>query len=60
LTFEQPTPAPRAQSSVLRSPWFWGIAAVVLVGAGASYYYLTPPTAEPTRGTLGPGVLPVP
>ncbi|HSR96616.1 MAG TPA: hypothetical protein VLM79_06055, partial [Kofleriaceae bacterium] len=61
LTFEQPTPAPREQPSLLRSRWFWGItAAVVLVGAAASYYYLTAPTAEPTRGTLGPGVLPVP
>jgi hypothetical protein len=63
LSFEQPTPAPgpREPSSLLRSRWFWGItAAVVLVGAGASYYYLTAPTADPTRGTLGPGVLPVP
>ena len=61
LTFEQPAPAPREPSSLLRSRWFWGItAAVVLVGAGATYYYLSAPTADPTRGTLGPGVLPVP
>jgi hypothetical protein len=61
LTFEQPAPAPREQPGLLRSRWFWGItAAVVLVGAGASYYYLSAPTADPTRGTLGPGVLPVP
>ena len=61
LTFEQPTPAPRRDQPLWRSRWFWGItAAVVLVGAGASYYYLAAPTADPTRGTLGPGVLPVP
>jgi hypothetical protein len=62
LTFEQPTPAPPHEPpSLWRSRWFWGItAAVVLVGAGASYYYFTAPTADPTRGTLGPGVLPVP
>jgi hypothetical protein len=45
----------------LRSRWFWGVAAaVVLVGAGTGYYYLNPATRDPTRGTLVPGVLPVP
>jgi hypothetical protein len=32
----------------------------VLGAAGATYYYLSPPTSDPMRGTLGPGVLPVP
>jgi len=61
LTFEQPAAPQREHSSFVRSRWFWGVtAAVVLIGAGATYYYLTPPTRDPTRGTLGPGVLPVP
>jgi hypothetical protein len=62
LTFEQPTtPPPRERPSLMRSRWFWGVtAAVVLAAAGATYYYLTPPTHDPTKGTLGPGVLPVP
>jgi hypothetical protein len=60
LTFEKPAAPQREQPSVLRSRWFWGVAAaVVLVGAGATYFYLNPPTRDPSRGTLGPA-LPVP
>jgi hypothetical protein len=61
LTFErQPPPSPE-RGGMLRSRWFWGItAAVVLGAAGATYYYLSVPTQDPMRGTLGPGVLPVP
>lgn len=48
-------------SSVLRSGWFWGVtAAVVLVAAGAGYYYFEHRPEDPTPGTLGPGVLSVP
>jgi hypothetical protein len=61
LTFERQTPPSPERGGLLRSRWFWGItAAVVLGAAGASYYYLSAPTRDPMRGTLGPGVLPVP
>ncbi|TMQ11477.1 MAG: hypothetical protein E6J90_05610 [Deltaproteobacteria bacterium] len=55
LSFERPAaPPPRERASVLRSGWFWGATAiVVLAAAGATYYYLTPPTHDPTPGTLG-------
>jgi hypothetical protein len=61
LTFERtPPPPPPERGGLLRSRWFWGItAAVVLGAAGATYYYLTPPVHEPTKGTLGPPI-PVP
>jgi len=56
----QRSPAAPAPKSLLRSGWFWGITAVVVVGAaGAGYYYLNVPNREPTRGTFGPPV-PVP
>jgi hypothetical protein len=62
LTFERPvTPPARERSSVLRSGWFWGVTTVVVLAAGgAGYYYLNVPTHDPTKGTLGPGVLSVP
>jgi hypothetical protein len=61
LTFEQRTPPPHRPTSVLRSPWFWGVtAAIVVAAAGASWYYLDVPTRDPTRGTLIPGVIAVP
>jgi hypothetical protein len=62
LTFQQPVPPPpRERPGMLRSRWFWGATAVVvLAAAGATYYYLTPPTHDPTKGTLSPGVLPIP
>ena len=61
LTFERPPPPAREHTSILRSGWFWGVTtAVVLAAAGAGYYYLEVPTHDPTKGTLGPGVLPVP
>src|SRR5262249_21513597 len=56
----QTAPPARESHSVLRSGWFWGVTAVVAVAAGASYYYLNPPNRDPTRGTLGPGMLAVP
>ena len=58
LTFERPAaPPPRPRSGMLRSPWFWGItAAVVVAAAGTSWYYLDVPTHDPTRGTLGPTI----
>jgi hypothetical protein len=60
VTFERPPAAPEHRS-VLRSGWFWGATAVVVLGAaGAGYYYLNVPNRDPTRGTLGPGVVPVP
>jgi len=62
LTFERTTPPPpRERGGLLRSPWFWGITAAVVAGAaGATYYYFTAPPRDPMRGTLGPGILPVP
>lgn len=62
LTFERSTPPPaREHASLLRSGWFWGVSAVVvLAAAGTGFYYLGAPTHDPTKGTLGPGVLPVP
>ena len=61
LTFERTTtPPPRARGGLLRSGWFWGITAAVVVGAaGATYYYLSAPVHEPTKGTLGPAI-PIP
>jgi hypothetical protein len=60
LTVERPPPPPERRG-VLRSGWFWGVTAVVVLGAaGAGYYYLHVPNRDPTRGTLGPGMLPVP
>jgi hypothetical protein len=59
IAVQRSTAAP-AQKSILHSGWFWGIAAIVVVGAaGTGYYYLNVPSREPTRGTFGPG-LPVP
>jgi hypothetical protein len=61
LTVERPAPPPPEHHGVVHSGWFWGAAAVVVLGAaGAGYYYLHVPNRDPTRGTLGPGVLPVP
>jgi hypothetical protein len=61
LTFERPAPPPaHPHTSVLRSGWFWGVTAAVVVAAGATYYVLAPPTRDPTKGTLGPGVVSVP
>jgi hypothetical protein len=52
-----PTPVPR-EKSILSSGWFWGITSVVVVGAaGAGYYFLYYSQTDPTRGTLGRGVL---
>jgi hypothetical protein len=47
---------------LLASPWFWGATAAVIAGVAIGYYYTlyTPPTGEPTHGTLGPGVVKVP
>ena len=55
--------APHHQPSIFASPWFWGITAVVVVGAvtaGGYFYYHDTPTGDPTHGTLGPGVVVVP
>jgi hypothetical protein len=61
LTFERQQQPPPERGGLLRSGWFWGITAAVALGAaGATYYYLSAPTRDPMRGTLGPGVLPVP
>lgn len=61
LTFEQPMPPPaREHASVLRSGWFWGVTSVVVLAAAGTAYYLKAPTHDPTKGTLGPGVLSVP
>ncbi len=51
--------APRKTGSIFASPWFWGITAVVVVGAatvGGYFYYHDTPTGDPTHGTLGPVV----
>jgi hypothetical protein len=53
---------PGKRRSVLASGWFWGITAVV-VGAAAGGYYLkygSPFDADPSRGTLGRGVIELP
>jgi hypothetical protein len=61
LTFEQPMPPPaHERASVLRSGWFWGVTAVVVIGAAGTAYFLHRPTEDPTKGTFRPGVLPVP
>jgi hypothetical protein len=62
LSSERPMPPPpREHRGILRSRWFWGATAIaVLAAAGATYYYLTPPTHDPTKGTLDPGVLRIP
>jgi hypothetical protein len=58
------SPQPVAHhTSIFASPWFWGIAAVVVVGAasvGGYFYYHDTPIGDPTHGTLGPGVVGVP
>jgi len=60
------TVAPRPvehHTSIFASRWFWGITAVVVVGAataGGYFYYHDTPTGDPTHGTLGPGVVGVP
>jgi len=57
----EPAPAkPVPERSVLASPWLWVVAgAVVLGAAGAGYYEYRQP-GDPTKGTLGPGVLHIP
>src|SRR5262249_47677064 len=53
LSLQQSATPPLERRSLLRSGWFWGTAAAIaLAAAGATYYYLTPPTHDPTRGTL--------
>ncbi|HMG24581.1 MAG TPA: hypothetical protein VK607_24765 [Kofleriaceae bacterium] len=58
LTFERAPPAPE-RTSILRSGWFWGATAAVVVATGAGIYYFSS-SRDPTRGTLGPGVITVP
>jgi hypothetical protein len=66
LISPEPTPPvdkPASKSSVLGSPWFWGITAVIVVGAAAGGYYVAfgnPFVEDPTKGTLGTGVIEVP
>lgn len=61
LTFERPVPPPaREHASLVRSGWFWGLTSVVVIAAAGTAYYLKAPTHDPTKGTLGPGVLSVP
>jgi hypothetical protein len=60
-----PPPPPKktpASKSFLSSKLFWGLTSVVVVGAAASagYYFLYYDQSDPTRGTLGPGVLELP
>jgi hypothetical protein len=52
---------PHAERSVLASPWLWAIAGAIVVGtvAGVGYYEYRQP-GDPTKGTLGPGVLQIP
>ncbi len=59
-----PPPPPRKrEGGVLSSPWLWGVAGAVVLGAAAGGYYYrygSPFERGPTRGTLGPGTLEIP
>lgn len=48
--------------SVFASGWFWTAAAAVVLGAagGGYYFFVYDRTADPTRGTLGRGVIEIP
>lgn len=59
LVVKPERPAGPEDKSILRSPWFWGITSVVVLGAAAGGYYMFS-SEDPMRGSLGPGVLTVP
>jgi hypothetical protein len=48
---------PPEKPSVVKSWWFWTIAAGVVAGAGVGTYFLTREPPEPIRATVGEGTL---
>lgn len=60
---KQPVPVETEPSkrSIFSSGWFWTATAVVVVGAAGGYYFFVHDrTEDPTRGTLGRGVIDLP